>query len=70
MSWIDKLVRQSPIEPMQKHMHVAVLCAREILPLIDAMTTMPFVNDGARLTDSNTKRMRLNTRFEATCHDD
>ncbi|HIG13322.1 MAG TPA: TIGR00153 family protein [Gammaproteobacteria bacterium] len=37
MSWIDKLVRQSPIEPMQKHMHVAVLCAREILPLIDAM---------------------------------
>ena len=37
MSWIDKLVRQSPIEPIQKHMHVAVLCAREILPLIDAM---------------------------------
>ena len=37
MSWIDKLVRQSPIEPIQKHMHVAVLCAREILPLLDAM---------------------------------
>jgi len=37
MAWIDKLVGRSPIGPMQKHMHVVVLCAREILPLLEAM---------------------------------
>ena len=37
MAWIDKLVSRSPIKPMQLHMNVAVLCAREILPLLDAM---------------------------------
>ena len=37
MAWIDKLVSKSPIKPMQQHMSVAVLCAREILPLLDAM---------------------------------
>ncbi|MDP6855067.1 MAG: DUF47 family protein, partial [Arenicellales bacterium] len=39
MAWIDKLVGKSPIKPMQKHMHVAVLCAREVLPLLEAMAT-------------------------------
>ena len=37
MAWIDKLVGRSPIGPMQKHMHVAVLCAREVVPLVEAM---------------------------------
>jgi predicted phosphate transport protein (TIGR00153 family) len=37
VAWIDKLVSRSPIKPMQQHMNVAVLCAREILPLLDAM---------------------------------
>ncbi|MGA1455476.1 MAG: TIGR00153 family protein [Arenicellales bacterium] len=37
MAWIDMLVSKSPIKPMQQHMGVAVLCAREILPLLDAM---------------------------------
>jgi len=37
VAWIDKLVSKSPIKPMQQHMGVAVLCAREILPLLDAM---------------------------------
>ena len=37
MAWIDKLVSKSPIKPMQQHMSVAILCVREILPLIDAM---------------------------------
>ncbi|MCP4951944.1 TIGR00153 family protein [Arenicellales bacterium nBUS_48] len=37
MAWIDKLVSRSPIKPMQQHMSVAVLCARQILPLLDAM---------------------------------
>lgn len=37
MTWIDKLVGRSPIGPMQKHMQVAVSCARQILPLVEAM---------------------------------
>jgi uncharacterized protein len=37
VAWIDKLVSRSPIKPMQQHMSVAVLCARQILPLLDAM---------------------------------
>jgi predicted phosphate transport protein (TIGR00153 family) len=37
VAWIDMLVSKSPIKPMQQHMGVAVLCAREILPLLDAM---------------------------------
>ena len=37
MAWIDKLVGKSPIGPIQKHMHVAVLCAREVIPLLEAM---------------------------------
>ena len=37
MAWIDKLVGKSPIGPMQKHMQVAILCAREVIPLLEAM---------------------------------
>jgi len=37
VAWIDKLVGRSPIGSMQKHMHVAVLCAREVVPLVEAM---------------------------------
>ncbi len=37
MAWIDKLVRRSPIGPMQAHMASAVATAREIVPLIEAM---------------------------------
>lgn len=37
MSWIDKLVARSPIGPMQEHMAVAVECARQIIPLVEAM---------------------------------
>lgn len=39
MAWIDKLVGRSPIGPMQGHMDAAVLCAREIVPLVSAMAT-------------------------------
>ena len=39
MAWIDKLVGRSPIGPMQDHMRVAVQCAKEILPLVDAMAS-------------------------------
>ena len=37
MAWIDKLVGKSPIGPMQQHMQVAILCAREVIPLLEAM---------------------------------
>lgn len=37
MAWIDKLVGRSPIGPMQEHMGAAVRCARQIVPLVDAM---------------------------------
>jgi hypothetical protein len=37
MAWIDKLVGRSPIGPMQEHMTASVVCAKEILPLVDAM---------------------------------
>jgi len=37
MAWIDKLVSRSPIGPMQEHMRAAVSCARQIVPLVEAM---------------------------------
>lgn len=37
MSWIDKLVSRSPIGPMQEHMHAAVDCGRQVVPLVEAM---------------------------------
>jgi len=40
MAWIDKLVGKSPIGPMQKHMQVAMLCAREVIPLLEAMAAV------------------------------
>lgn len=39
MAWIDKLVGRSPIGPMQEHMNSAVECAREIVPLVEAMAS-------------------------------
>lgn len=37
MAWIDKLVGRSPIGPMQEHMTASVVCAKVIIPLIEAM---------------------------------
>jgi predicted phosphate transport protein (TIGR00153 family) len=37
MAWMEKLVGRSPIRPMQEHMTAAVNCAREIVPLVEAM---------------------------------
>ena len=39
MPWIDKLVGRSPIGPMQEHMSAAVTCAREVVPLVEAMAS-------------------------------
>ena len=37
MSLISSLFGRSPIRPMQQHMKAAVACAREVLPLVEAM---------------------------------
>ena len=37
MSIISSLFGRSPIRPMQQHMKAAVACAREVLPLVEAM---------------------------------
>jgi predicted phosphate transport protein (TIGR00153 family) len=37
MSMITELFARSPVRPMQKHMSAAVTCAREMVPLIEAM---------------------------------
>lgn len=37
MSLISSLFGRSPIRPMQEHMKAAVACAREVLPLVEAM---------------------------------
>jgi predicted phosphate transport protein (TIGR00153 family) len=37
MPLISSLFGRSPIRPMQQHMEAAVACAREVLPLVEAM---------------------------------
>jgi predicted phosphate transport protein (TIGR00153 family) len=37
MPFISSLIGRSPIRPMQQHMEAAVACAREVLPLAEAM---------------------------------
>ena len=37
MSLIGNLFGRSPIRPMQQHMHAAVACARQVLPLFEDM---------------------------------
>jgi predicted phosphate transport protein (TIGR00153 family) len=39
MSLITDLFGRSPVRPMQQHMAVAVSCAREMVPLFEAMAT-------------------------------
>jgi predicted phosphate transport protein (TIGR00153 family) len=39
MSIIGSLFGRSPIKPMQQHMKVAVSCAREIVPFVEAMAS-------------------------------
>ena len=42
MSLIGSLFGRSPIRPMQQHMKAAVACAREVLPLVEAMAAGDF----------------------------
>ena len=65
MAWIDKLVSRSPIKPMQQHMSVAVLCAREILPLLDAMAA----GDIEAIRDRRTEIDRLEHEADQLKHE-
>ena len=55
MAWIDKLVGRSPIGPMQEHMRAAVTCAREIVPLVEAMAS----GDAKAIADSRAQIDKL-----------
>ena len=55
MSLISSLFGRSPIRPMQQHMKAAVACAREVLPLVEAMAA----GDTAAVTECRTEICRL-----------
>ena len=65
MAWIDMLVSKSPIKPMQQHMGVAVLCAREILPLLEAMAE----GDIGKIRDRRSEIDRLEHEADQIKHD-
>ncbi len=54
-SWMDKLVGRSPIRPMQEHMTAAVDCARQIVPLMEAMASAD--DDGIRTRRAEIDRL-------------
>ncbi len=65
MAWIDMLVSKSPIKPMQQHMGVAVLCAREILPLLEAMAE----GDIGKIRDRRSEIDRLEHEADQIKHE-
>ncbi len=65
MAWIDKLVRRSPIGPMQEHMAASVACSREILPLVEAMA----VGNSAAIREQRAEIDRLEHAADAIKHE-
>jgi predicted phosphate transport protein (TIGR00153 family) len=55
MPLITSLFGRSPIRPMQQHMAAAVTCAREVLPLVEAMAA----GDTAAIAERRTEISRL-----------
>jgi predicted phosphate transport protein (TIGR00153 family) len=55
MSLISSLFGRSPIRPMQQHMKAAAACAREVLPLVEAMAT----GDTAAIAERRAEISRL-----------
>jgi hypothetical protein len=55
MSLISSLFGRSPIRPMQQHMKAAVACAREVLPLVEAMAA----GDAAAIAERRAEISRL-----------
>ncbi len=65
MSWIDKLVSRSPIGPMQEHMHAAVDCGRQVVPLVEAMVA----RDDAAIASCRAKIDQLEHRADELKHE-
>jgi len=65
MAWIDKLVGRSPIGPMQEHMTASVVCAKEILPLVEAMAS----GDSARIRERRAEIDRLEHAADSIKHE-
>ena len=55
MPFISSLFGRSPIRPVQQHMAAAVACAREVLPLVEAMAA----GDVAAIAERRTEICRL-----------
>ena len=64
-SWMDKLVGRSPIRPMQEHMNAAVDCARQIMPLMEAMAAA----DDAGIRTHRAEIDRLEHQADEIKHD-
>ncbi|MGH0032860.1 MAG: TIGR00153 family protein [Myxococcota bacterium] len=65
MAWIDKLVGRSPIGPMQEHMRVAVQCAHQIVPLVEAMVS----GDGEAVRTQRAEIDRLEHEADTIKHE-
>jgi uncharacterized protein len=65
MAWIDKLVGRSPIGPMQEHMSAAVVCAKEIIPLVEAMVA----GDSAAIRERRSEIDRLEHAADEIKHE-
>ncbi len=64
-SWMDKLVGRSPVRPMQEHMSAAVDCAREIVPLMEAMAAA----DDAAIRERRAEIDRLEHQADEIKHE-
>ena len=65
MAWIDKLVGRSPIGPMQEHVTAAVVCAKEIIPLVEAMAA----GDSAAIETCRAEIDRLEHEADSIKHE-
>jgi predicted phosphate transport protein (TIGR00153 family) len=65
MPWISSLFGRSPIRPMQQHMKAAVACAREVLPLVEAMAA----GDTAAIAGCRTEISRLEHEADEIKHE-
>jgi hypothetical protein len=65
MSLISSLLGRSPIRPMQQHMEAAVACARQVLPLVEAMAA----GDAAAIAACRSEISRLEHRADEIKHE-
>ncbi|MDG2335304.1 MAG: TIGR00153 family protein [Myxococcota bacterium] len=65
MSWIDKLVGESPIRPMQEHIGVVVACASQVTNLIEAMV----IGDDDAIASTRSKIDQLEHQADELKHE-